>query len=44
MLQVVNLLGGRYNLGQVREAMQFLSDEGLVYPTIDEQHYKSTAV
>ncbi|GAB4820639.1 hypothetical protein N2152v2_007685 [Parachlorella kessleri] len=41
---VVNLLGGRYNLGQVREALQFLSDEGLVYPTIDDQHYKSTAV
>jgi replication factor A2 len=38
---VVTKLGGRYNLGQVREALEFLSNEGHVYSTIDDQHYKT---
>jgi replication factor A2 len=32
---------GRYSLVQVREAVEGLQNEGHLYSTIDENHYKS---
>jgi hypothetical protein len=33
--------GGRYSHAQVREAVDALQNEGHLYSTIDEFHYKS---
>ena len=36
-------LGSRFNEGQLREAIEFLSGEGHLYSTIDEDHFKATS-
>lgn len=36
-------LGNRFDEGQLREAIEFLSSEGHLYSTIDEDHFKATA-
>jgi len=41
VLQVLNRAGGRYSLVQVREAVEALQNEGHLYSTIDDQHFKS---
>lgn len=43
-LQIVEKLGRRYNVGQVKQAIEFLSNEGHLYSTIDEQHFKSCGI
>ena len=41
LAQVLARAGGRYSLVQVREAVEGLQNEGHLYSTIDENHYKS---
>ena len=41
MLQVLARAGGRYSMVQVREAVDALQNEGHVYSTIDDNHFKS---
>jgi hypothetical protein len=42
--QVLARAGGRYSLVQVREAVDALQNEGHLYSTIDENHFKSCDV
>jgi replication factor A2 len=35
-------LAGRFQEPGIREALDFLSNEGHVYSTIDDEHYRST--
>jgi len=39
---IVSTLNGRFAEPQIREALDFLSNEGHVYSTIDDEHYAST--
>ncbi len=39
-LQVLARAGGRYSMVQVREAVDALQNEGHLYSTIDENHFK----
>ena len=39
--QVLARAGGRYSMVQVREAVDALQNEGHVYSTIDDNHFKS---
>jgi replication factor A2 len=39
---ITSSLAGRFNEQQIREALDFLSNEGHVYSTIDDEHYAST--
>lgn len=41
--EVLARSGGRYSLVQVREAVEALQNEGHIYSTIDENHFKSCA-
>jgi len=41
--QVSNTLGQKFNIGQIRNAVDFLVNEGHLYSTIDDNHYKSTS-
>ncbi|KAK9864910.1 hypothetical protein WJX84_000889 [Apatococcus fuscideae] len=41
--QVVGQLAGKFSEQQVRQAVAFLSDEGQIYSTIDDLHFKSCA-
>ena len=41
---VQTLMPNGISESQVRTAMAFLADEGHVYSTIDEDHFKSTAM
>ena len=41
MLQVVGQLAGKYSEQQVRQAVSFLADDGAIYSTIDDIHFKS---
>lgn len=41
LLQVLARAGGRYSLVQVREAVVALQNDGHLYSTIDENHFKS---
>ena len=41
VLQVLARAGGRYSMVQVREAVDALQNEGHVYSTIDDNHFKS---
>jgi hypothetical protein len=41
LAQVLARAAGRYSLVQVREAVEGLQNEGHLYSTIDENHYKS---
>lgn len=41
LMQVLARAAGRYSLVQVREAVEGLQNEGHLYTTIDENHYKS---
>ena len=43
LLQVVGQLAGKFSEQQVRQAVAFLSDEGQIYSTIDDLHFKSCA-
>jgi replication factor A2 len=36
-------LGARFNEGELRNAIEFLSSEGHLYSTIDEDHFKATS-
>jgi len=36
-------LGARFNESQLRESIEFLSSEGHLYSTIDEDHFKATS-
>jgi len=36
-------LGGRFSEAQLRETIDFLSNEGHLYSTIDEDHFKATS-
>jgi len=40
---VKSQLGNRFNETQLREAIEFLSSEGHLYSTIDEDHFKATS-
>ena len=39
---VVQQLNGRFTEAQVREAVEHLVNEGHLYSTIDDDHFKST--
>lgn len=39
---VVTALNGRFTEAQVREAVEYLVNEGHLYSTIDDNHYRST--
>ena len=39
---VVSSLNGRFTEAQVREAVEHLVNEGHLYSTIDDNHYRST--
>jgi replication factor A2 len=40
--EVVQQLNGRFSEPQVREAVEHLVNEGHLYSTIDDDHFKST--
>jgi hypothetical protein len=40
-LQLLMRTGGRYSMVQVREACAKLADNGRVYSTLDENHFKT---
>jgi Replication protein A C terminal len=42
-LQVVRHLGGRYAANQIKDAINFLINEGHIYSTIDDFHHKSVS-
>lgn len=42
--EVVKLLGEKYTFDAVREAVEFLSNEGHVYSTISDEHHRSTSI
>ncbi|KAK3241431.1 hypothetical protein CYMTET_48805 [Cymbomonas tetramitiformis] len=41
--QVVQELGRKYSAEQIKNAVEFMVNEGHLYSTIDDQHFKSTA-
>ena len=41
LLQVVGQLAGKYSERELRQAVSFLADEGAIYSTIDDIHFKS---
>ena len=42
--QMCELLGGKYTLEAIREAVEMLSNEGHVYSTITDDHHRSTSI
>lgn len=42
MSQIVSRLGGSFSVGQVRNALDFLVNEGHAYTAVDDNHFKST--
>lgn len=40
-LQIAQHLSNQFNFNQVKEAIEFLSNEGHIYSTVDDQHYKT---
>ena len=42
--QVTAALSGRFTEAQVREAVEYLANEGHLYSTIDDDHYRSTSL
>ena len=40
--QIISKMAGNFNERQVREAVEFLSNEGHVYSTLDEDHFRAT--
>lgn len=40
--QIVSRLGGSFSIGQVRNALEFLVNEGHAYTAVDDNHFKST--
>ena len=43
-VQVIAQLNGRYSVPMVRQAVEWLSNEGHLYTTHDDHHFKSTAM
>jgi replication factor A2 len=43
VIEVLNRTGGRFNHAMVREAITFLVDDGQLYSTIDDEHWKACA-
>jgi hypothetical protein len=39
---VVSRLQGRFNRGQVKEALDALANEALVYTTTDDEHFRAS--
>jgi len=39
---IISKMAGNFNERQVREAVEFLSNEGHVYSTLDEDHFRAT--
>ena len=42
--KMCELLGGKYTLEAIREAVEMLSNEGHVYSTITDDHHRSTSI
>jgi len=42
--EMCKLLGGKYTMDAVREAVEMLSNEGHVYSTITDDHHRSTSI
>ena len=42
VVQIVGRLAPRFNIGQVRNALDFLVNEGHAYTAVDDNHFKST--
>lgn len=40
--EIVSRLGGNFTIGQVRNALDFLVNEGHAYTAVDDNHFKST--